>query len=60
MDELIGYVESVQLNNLRIEELVDQLYGINKRLLSLEGRLLRLAESHRINRGKFLEELFRP
>jgi len=58
MDELIGYVESVELNNLRIEELVDQLYGINKRLLSLEGRLLRLAESHRINRGKFLESYF--
>jgi RNA polymerase primary sigma factor len=58
MVELIGYVESVQLNNLRIEELVDQLYGINRRLLSLEGRLLRLAESHRINRGKFLEEYF--
>ncbi len=58
MDELIGYVESVQLNNLRIEELVDQLYGINKRLMSLEGRLLRLAESHRINRAKFLESYF--
>ncbi len=58
MDELIGHVESVQLNNLRIEELVDQLYGINKRLIGLEGRLLRLAESHRVNRAKFLESYF--
>jgi RNA polymerase primary sigma factor len=39
-------VKSLSLNNNRIEALVEQLYDINKRLISHEGRLLRLAESY--------------
>jgi len=46
-EELIELVTGVHLNNNRIEALVDQLYGINRRLIGLEGRLLRLAESPR-------------
>ncbi len=38
--------------------LVDQMYGINKRLVSLEGRLLRLAEAHGVAREDFLKEHF--
>jgi RNA polymerase primary sigma factor len=55
-DELIELVSSVKFNNLRIEELVDELYGLNKRIMSLSGRLLRLAESHKVSRLSFLEE----
>ena len=55
-DELIELVSSVKFNNLRIEELVDELYGLNKRLMSLSGRMLRLAESHKVSRASFLEE----
>jgi len=55
-DELIELVSSVKFNNLRIEELVDELYGLNKRLMSLSGRLLRLAERHKVSRVSFLEE----
>jgi len=55
-DELIEYVRSVKFNNLRIEELVDELYGLNKRLMSLAGRMLRLAESHKVTRASFLDE----
>ena len=53
--ELVELVESVHLNNARIEALVDQLYGINRRLLSLEGRLLRTAEMRKVNRLEFLK-----
>ncbi len=55
-DELIELVNSVKFNNLRIEELVDELYGLNKRLMSLAGRMLRLAESHKVTRISFLAE----
>jgi RNA polymerase primary sigma factor len=55
-EELIALVSSVKFNNMRIEELVDELYGLNKRLMSLSGRLLRLAESHKVSRVAFLEE----
>ena len=44
-DEIVGDVKSLSLNNNRIEALVEQLYDINKRLISHEGRLMRLAES---------------
>jgi len=54
--ELVALVRSVQFNNLRIEELVDQLYSLNKRLLALGGRVLRLAESYKIPRVDFLNE----
>jgi RNA polymerase primary sigma factor len=55
----LGIVENVKmlrLNNNRIEALVDQLYGINKRLMSLEGKLLRLADRHGVPRVEFLKQ----
>jgi len=48
--EVIADVKSLSLNASRIESLVEQLYDINKRLVRLEGRLLRLAESYGIKR----------
>jgi RNA polymerase primary sigma factor len=55
-EEIISDVKSLSLNAARIEALVDQLYGINKQLISLEGRLMRLAETYRIPREVFLKE----
>ncbi len=55
-EEIISDVKSLSLNAARIEALVDQLYGINKQLISLEGRLMRLAETYRIPREVFLQE----
>jgi RNA polymerase primary sigma factor len=55
-EELVADVKSLSLNNARIEALVDQLYDINRRLNSLEGRLMRLAETYRVPRAVFLEE----
>jgi RNA polymerase primary sigma factor len=54
-DILIGAVKSLALNQNRIDALVEQLYDINKRLVSNEGRLLRLAESYGVLRDDFLE-----
>jgi len=54
--DIIEHVKSLSLNNNRIEALVEHLYEINKRLLSYEGRLLRLAESYRVPREVFLEQ----
>ena len=51
-----GLQKRVELNNFRIEELVDQLYGLNRRLISLEGRLFRLASKHKISRESFLKQ----
>src|SRR5207237_2987460 len=54
-DELITEVKSLRLNQARIDALVEQLYDINKRLESYEGRLMRLAESHGVVREDFLK-----
>jgi RNA polymerase primary sigma factor len=54
-NEIIGEVKSLRLNQARIDVLVEQLYGINKRLVGYEGRLMRLAESHGVGREDFLE-----
>ena len=57
-NETMDLVKALKLNNNRIEALVDQMYGINRRLVSLEGRLLRLAEAHGVAREDFLKEHF--
>ncbi|SFS77308.1 RNA polymerase sigma factor RpoD [Brevundimonas viscosa] len=51
-------LKTMKLNNNRIEALVEQLYAINKRLMGLEGRLLRLADSYGISRPEFLKAYF--
>src|SRR5664279_4017872 len=54
-DEIIVEVKSLRLNQARIDSLVEQLYDINKKLVSNEGRLMRLAESHGVAREDFLK-----
>ena len=53
--ELVSLMEGIQLNPVRIEKLVDQLNEYNKRLMTLEGKMLRMAVSCRIKREDFLE-----
>ena len=53
-DEIIVEVKSLRLNQARINSLVEQLYDINKKLVSFEGRLMRLADSHGVAREDFL------
>ena len=54
--EVIELMDGVELNTFRIEELVDQLYGLNRRLVTLEGKLYRLASRHKIKRESFLKQ----
>jgi len=54
-EDLTAQVESVQFHQQKIEYLVDQLYSYNRRLTTLGGQMLRLAERHKVNRKSFLE-----
>ena len=56
--EMVRLMDGVHLNNARIECLVDQMNGLNKRLMGLEGRLLRLAESCKVKRQDFLTSYY--
>jgi RNA polymerase primary sigma factor len=53
-DDIVAEVKSLRLNQTRIDSLVEQLYDINKKLVSYEGKLMRLAESHSVSREDFL------
>jgi len=53
--EIVAEVKSLRLNQARIDALVEQLYDINRRLVGCEGRLMRLAENHRVTRDDFLK-----
>src|SRR5574337_783738 len=53
--EIVADVKSLSLNQNRIDALVEQLYDINKRLISLDVRLMRMGETHRISREDFLK-----
>lgn len=55
-DDIVILVKSLSINQARINALIEQLYDINKRLIGLEGRLMRLAESYHVDRGSFLKE----
>jgi len=54
--DIVELVRSVRLNNQRIEALVEQLYDINRRLMALEGKLVRMADSYGVNRQEFLRD----
>ena len=54
-EDLTAQVESVQFHATKIEYLVDNLYAFNRRLTTLGGQMLRLAERHKVNRKDFLD-----
>ena len=56
--ELVELMEGVHFNNARLEQLVDQLYGLNRRLLGFEGKMLRMAERCGVKRQDFLDHYF--
>ena len=53
--EIVLLVNELHLHNNRIEALIDQLYGINKRVMSLDSAMVKLADQARINRREFVE-----
>ncbi|WP_343561838.1 RNA polymerase sigma factor RpoD [Kiloniella sp. b19] len=56
--EMVTLMDTVHLNNNRIEQLMDHLYGLNKQLMSLEGKLLRQADKCGVKRQEFLDAYF--
>ncbi len=54
-EQLTAEVESVQFHATKIEFLVDNLYAFNRRLTTLGGQMLRLAERHKVKRIDFLK-----
>src|SRR5262249_42754019 len=54
--EMMEIMLSIRFNNMKVEELMHTLYGINKRLISTEMQLLKLAEKQHVKRVSFLEQ----
>ena len=54
--ELVELVNSLHLNNNRIEALIDQLYGLNKKIMGVDSALVKLADQSRINRREFINQ----
>ncbi len=55
---IVTNLNTMHLNNARIEALVEQLYAINKERMSLEGKLLRMADAHGVPRAQFMDSYF--
>ncbi|APG46278.1 RNA polymerase sigma factor RpoD [Phaeobacter porticola] len=53
--EIVLLVNELHLHNNRIEALIDQLYGINRRVMSIDSSMVKLADQARINRREFVE-----
>ena len=54
-DELAAKVGAVFINNKRIDEMLDALYGLNRKLVGIETQMLRLAEASGIDRKSYLK-----
>ena len=55
VDSILDYIKSLQISPSVLEELVQKHYVENKKILSLEGNLLRLALDAKISREEFLK-----
>ena len=54
-DELVQKVKTLQLNQSVLEDLVQTHYQENKKVIALEGHLMRLVMDHKISREEFLK-----
>ncbi len=55
VEQILVSIKSLQLSPSVLEELVQKHHNENKKIISLEGNLLRLAIDHKINRNEFLK-----
>ncbi len=53
---VVELIKGLQINTNKIEELINKLYVINKKIIALEGKLLRLAVQYKISRDEFLDK----
>ena len=57
-DTVIRAMKLVRLNNNLIDQLVDQLKGINKAIIGHETKLMKLSDRCKIPRDEFIDEYF--
>jgi RNA polymerase primary sigma factor len=57
-EEMVELMKEVRLNNARIEQLLDRLYSANRELVSIEGKLMRMAVDCKVKREDFLENYY--
>ncbi len=55
VQDILENIKSLQLSPSVLEELVQKHYVENKKIVSLEGNLLRLALDHKISRNEFIK-----
>ena len=55
VNDILQNIKSLQLSPSVLEELVQRHYVENKKIISLEGNLLRLAMDHKIQRNEFIK-----
>ena len=55
VNDILENIKSLQLSPSVLEELVQKHYVENKKIISLEGNLLRLAMDHNISRNEFIK-----
>ena len=55
VNDILENIKSLQLSPSVLEELVQKHYVENKKIISLEGNLLRLAMDHKIPRNEFIK-----
>ncbi len=55
VNDILSNIKSLQLSPSVLEELVQKHYTENKKIISLEGNLLRLAMDHKISRSEFIK-----
>ncbi len=55
VEKILSDIKSLQLSPSVLEELVQKHHNENKKIISLEGNLLRLAVDHKISRNEFLK-----
>ena len=58
ISQITGNIKELHINDKSIEEIVDALYGYNRRIVNLESDFLKLAESNGVERKEFLSQFF--
>jgi len=54
--EIVTLVNALHLHNNRIDALIDQIYGINGKIKTVDSAMVKIADSSRINRREFIDE----
>ena len=55
---MVDLMNSINLNNARIEQLLDRLYKTNRNLVGIEGQIMRLAMDNKVEREDFLSNWY--